>query len=109
MAVKKKLKPAKPSAPPSPQTWSEFFHGLLRRSGRALAEWAVHTLLVFAIFGLIQALHYGMIHVLGIPADKRFFGEVPLEWLMDAADLFLIVSIGVVGVIAAIRSYMGLH
>lgn len=102
MGVKKKRKP-------KPQTWDQFFQGLLRRNGRALAEWCCHALLVFAIFGVIQLLHYGMTDVLGIPADKRFFGEVPLAWLMDAADLFLIVGIGIAGVIAVIRSYMGLH
>ena len=101
----------KPSTPPAPRarTWKAFFDDLLRRTGRALIEWCCHSLLIFAIFAIIEALHYGMVHVLGIPADKRFFGEVPLEWLMDGADLFLIFGIGVVGVVAAVRSYMGLH
>jgi hypothetical protein len=98
-----------PTVEPPTETWRVFFAGLLRRCGRALAEWCCHSLLLFLVFAVIQALHYGMTHVLGVPVDKKFFGVVPLAWLVDGADLFLIIGIGIVGVVAAIRSYMGKH
>src|SRR5216117_1179250 len=88
-------------------SWRAFLQGMLRRCGRAFLEWFSHSLLLFGIFAVIQGLHWGMTHVLGMPADKKFFGRVPLEWLVDGADLVLLVGIGVVGVIAAVRSYMG--
>lgn len=114
MAVKKAAQPAGPAKPkpkpkPKPRTWNEFLEDVFRRCGRAFIEWACHSLLIFATFAVIQALHYGMTHVLGIPPGKKFFDEVPLEWLVDGADLFLLVGIGIVGVTAAVRSYMGLH
>src|SRR5687768_14337555 len=87
-------------------SWRYFASDLFRRSGRAAIEWLAHSLLIFSIICCVEALHVALIAI-GIPPDKRFFGQIPLNWLFDGADLALLLGIGVVGVNAVIRSYRG--
>lgn len=92
--------------PESKKSWRSFARRILGRCGRAFIEWFAHSVLLFGIFACIEALRHGLI-LLGIPENKLFFGRVPLMWLIDGADLALLVGIGVVGIIAAVRSYLG--
>ena len=98
-----------PAVPPKPGTgtWPEFLRKLRDRCSRAFLEWLAHSLLLFGIMAVIQALHWGLINILRIPANKAFFGKVSLEYLVDSADFTLLVGIGIVGVVAAVRSYLG--
>jgi len=97
------------AAPALPLPWGAFLGNLGTRSVRAFAEWLVHSLLLLGIVAVIQGLHWCLTHLLGVPADKRFFGAIPLAWLFDGADLALLVGVAVVGVVAAVRSYQGKH
>ena len=56
---------------------------------------------------MIQGFHWGLIHILHVPEKKDFFGKVTLQQLVDGADFALLVGIGIVGVVAAVRSYLG--
>ena len=107
MPKNSEFSPARVSATTS-KGWRTFVRVLVRRCGRALLEWLAHSILLFGILACIQALHVGVLAI-GISPNKRFFGRIPLEWLFDAADFAVLVGIGVIGLVAAVRSYLGKH
>lgn len=112
MADRRKGKGAPPPAPagvipPAEETWPGFLRRLRDRCARAFLEWLAHSLLLFGIMAVIQGLHWGLIHALQVPENKDFFGKVTLQQLVDGADFALLVGIGIVGVVAAVRSYLG--
>jgi hypothetical protein len=96
-------------APAAAVPWPAFLGNLGSRCARAGAEWVAHSLLLFVIFATIQGLHYGLTHWLGVPADKKFFDRIPMQYLFDGADFALLVGVGIIGVLAAVRSYQGKH
>lgn len=97
--------PALPAAVPL----GKFLRKLGDRCLRAFAEWLAHSILLFGIFAVIQGFHWGITHLLGVPADKVFFHVVPMQVLFDGADFALLVGLGLVGVTAAVRAYLGKH
>jgi hypothetical protein len=105
-------KPAVPIAPvlPAPPIpFGTFLRKLGDRCLRAFAEWVAHSVLLFGIFAVIQAFHWGLTHLLGVPEKKVFFHLVEMEVLFDGADFALLVGVGVVGVTAVVRAYLGKH
>ena len=100
---------ALPALPAPPVPFGAFVRTLGDRCLRAFTEWAAHSLLLFGIFAVIQAFHWGITHLLGVPETKIFFHVVPMEVLFDGADFALLVGVGLVGVTAAIRAYLGKH
>lgn len=102
--------PAIPAPPvPASVPLGKFLVKLVDRCFRAFAEWVAHSILVFGIFAVIQVFHWGITHLLGVPADKVFFHLVPMQVLFDGADFALIVGLGLVGITAVIRAYLGKH
>ncbi|MEK6373269.1 MAG: hypothetical protein AABO58_11300 [Acidobacteriota bacterium] len=95
-----------PSYVPAKVAWRAFWRDLSVRCGRALAEWLAHSLLLFGVFVCIAALLRGLAF-LGIGKDKMFFDRIPLRWLIDGADLALLVAFALIGVVAAVRCYIG--
>jgi hypothetical protein len=86
------------------QSWKKFMIRVGVRCGRAFIEWLAHSILLFGIFACVQGLRCAL-QWIGVPASKKFFGCIPLEWLFDGADLALLIGIGIVGVTAVVRSY----
>jgi len=99
----------KPGAATASIPMAVFLGALGSRCTRAGAEWIAHSLLLFVIFATIQGLHWGLTNLLGVPATKLFFERVPMSFLFDGADFALLVGVGIVGVVAAVRSYQGKH
>lgn len=101
--------PAVPALPAAPVPLSTFVGSLGDRCLRAFLEWLAHSLLLFGIFAVIQAFHWGLTNLLGVPEGKVFFGSAPMTFLFDGADVALLVGLGLVGVTAAVRAYLGKH
>jgi hypothetical protein len=101
--------PAAPVLPALPIPFGAFLRKLGDRCLRAFAEWVAHAILLFGIFAVIQAFHWGLTHILGVPQNKVFFHLVEMEVLFDGADFALLVGVGVVGVTAVVRAYLGKH
>lgn len=100
---------AGPALSAAPVPIGAFLRKLGDRCLRAFAEWVAHSLLLLGILAVIQGLHWCLTHVLGIPANKKFFAVVPMAYLFDGADFALLVGVAVVGVTAVVRSYLGKH
>lgn len=98
---------AAPALPVAPVPLGTFVGTLGDRCLRAFLEWLAHSILLFGILAVIQGLHWGLTHVLGIPADKRFFDVVPMAYLFDGADFAVLIGVAIVGVTAVVRSYLG--
>jgi hypothetical protein len=88
-----------------PRAWRKYLRNVGYRCGRAFIEWFAHSLLLFGIFCCIDGLRRGLL-LLGIPTEKKLFERIPLEWLFDGAHLALLIGIALVGVTAAVRSYL---
>lgn len=101
--------PAPPALPVVPLPFGTFLGKLGDRCLRAFAEWVAHAILLFGIFAVIQAFHWGITDLLGVPVSKVFFHVVPMEVLFDGADFALLVGLALVGVTAAVRAYLGKH
>jgi hypothetical protein len=101
--------PVAPALPAAPVPLGTFVGSLGDRCLRAFLEWLAHSVLLFAIFAVIQAFHWGLTNLLGVPEDKMLFGRVPMSFLFDGADVALLVGLGLVGVTAAVRAYLGKH
>src|SRR5437660_9591785 len=97
---------APPALPVVPVSIGTFLRALGSRCLRAFAEWLAHAILLFGIFAVIQAFHWGITDLLGVPVTKVFFRVVPMEVLFDGADFALLVGLGLVGVTAAVRAYL---
>lgn len=101
--------PPAPALPMPPVPLGEFLRKLGDRCLRAFAEWVAHSVLLFGIFAVIQGFHWGITSVLAVPENKAFFGRIPMTYLFDGADSALLVGLGLVGVTAVVRAYLGKH
>jgi hypothetical protein len=78
-----------------------------RRGWAVLNELAVHALAIIFVIACIEVIRF----------FTKFFDEIvffvgsgfefPAKWLLDAADVAMIVSLVTVGILATIRAYRG--
>jgi len=74
------------------------------RARSALIEWASHTLVVAGLlvgFWLIELL----LHWLWRGSEHLLFGKIPLRWVFDAADLAILATFLMYGVLSVLRAY----
>lgn len=94
-----------PSTVQVSSTQEDRWYSPFIRTGSALLELLAHCLVVAGLLTAIRLFEM-LVHWLWGPGEYLFFGKIPLKYIVDSADLAILVGFLTYGVYYVVKAYM---